>query len=250
MTKLNNEFVAEIHPDRARVIRRYPKDRNRPNDRTEVELGKGAISAKGPADVVFQNVDYKITLKINGKTVVEAAYDPDLADLWQRERDRFAGNGGRSTQQIRDLFPQPQVSISAAKQACTVSHLSLWRDIYYLSAQRDVIRATISNPVHLHRAGERDDSGHVCDDEFFVLGDNSALSADARMWTGRDGESLHLSGAVDLIEDESLWAEPGRVPGRFLMGKAFFVYWPAGYRLFFPTAPDAIPNFGKMRFIH
>ena len=29
---------------------------------------------------------------------------------------------------------------------------------------------------------------------------------------------------------EDLDVESGRVPGRFLLGKAFFVYWPAGYR--------------------
>jgi len=39
------------------------------------------------------------------------------------------------------------------------------------------------------------------------------------------------------------------VPERFMLGKAFFVYWPAGYRLS-PTSPGIVPNFGDMRFIH
>jgi hypothetical protein len=34
-----------------------------------------------------------------------------------------------------------------------------------------------------------------------------------------------------------------------MLGKAFFVYWPAGYRPW-PSAPGIIPNFGDMRFIH
>ena len=42
---------------------------------------------------------------------------------------------------------------------------------------------------------------------------------------------------------------PGRVPGRFLLGKAFFVYWPAGFRPI-DSAPALVPNFGEMRFIH
>jgi hypothetical protein len=34
-----------------------------------------------------------------------------------------------------------------------------------------------------------------------------------------------------------------------MLGKAFFVYWPAGYRPL-PGLPGFIPNFGEMRFIH
>ena len=80
------------------------------------------------------------------------------------------------------------------------------------------------------------------DDEYFVLGDNSQISGDARYWDipiNLDAESLHL--------------ESGRVPGRFLLGKAFFVYWPAGYRPTekIPIIKDIpiVPNAGDMRFI-
>ena len=75
-------------------------------------------------------------------------------------------------------------------------------------------------------------------DEFFVLGDNSQVSLDARYW--RDPISL---------PHEALDVEAGRVPRRFMLGKAFFVYWPAGYR---PTemAPALVPDFGDMRFIY
>jgi hypothetical protein len=34
-----------------------------------------------------------------------------------------------------------------------------------------------------------------------------------------------------------------------MIGKAFFVYWPAGYRPI-NSAPALVPNFGDMRFIH
>jgi hypothetical protein len=79
---------------------------------------------------------------------------------------------------------------------------------------------------------------HLGKDEFFVLGDNSAISGDARYWTI----------PVEL-PDENLFCEPGRVPGRFLLGKAFFVYWPAGFRPI-SGAPSIVPDFGDMRFIH
>jgi len=64
------------------------------------------------------------------------------------------------------------------------------------------------------------------------------VSLDARFW----------GAPVDLPREGDYHVGPGRVPGRFLLGKAFFVYWPAGYR------PNSIPfgiepDFGDMRFI-
>ena len=70
------------------------------------------------------------------------------------------------------------------------------------------------------------------------MGDNSPISGDARYWT----DPIHLPA-------EQLDVEAGRVPGRFLLGKAFFVYWPAGYRPI-DAAPALVPNFGDMRIIH
>ena len=41
----------------------------------------------------------------------------------------------------------------------------------------------------------------------------------------------------------------GTVPEDQLLGKAFFVYWPAGYRLSWGGGIGLIPNFGQMRWI-
>src|SRR5699024_4683672 len=85
-------------------------------------------------------------------------------------------------------------------------------------------------PIHLS-----DQSG---DREYYVLGDNSLISGDARYWA----DAIHLP-------HEDLDVKSGRVPERFMLGKAFFVYWPSGYAPFH-SAPHVIPDFGKMRFIH
>ena len=74
--------------------------------------------------------------------------------------------------------------------------------------------------------------------EYFVLGDNSLMSGDGRYWRY----------PIDLPR-EDLVVDAARVPERFLLGRAFFVYWPAGYRPV-KNGPGFVPNFGEMRFIH
>ena len=120
------------------------------------------------------------------------------------------------------------MQISAANQTSSINHLGLWRDIYYNQGRR---------PDGSLYAGMPDNIMRLKEDEFFVLGDNSLISGDGRFWQT----------PVNLPADQ-LQAESGRVPGRFLLGKAFFVYWPAGFR---PVAwgPGLAPNFGDMRFI-
>jgi hypothetical protein len=130
---------------------------------------------------------------------------------------------------------KPRVQISAANQRCILEHVSLARDVYYINDRSAKI------PDRGDTMGLRGSPDHIVTlgaDEYFTLGDNSLLSSDARMWRN----NVELPG-------EDLFAEAGRVPGRFLLGKAFFVYWPAGYR---PgnLSWGIIPNFGDMRFIH
>jgi signal peptidase I len=79
---------------------------------------------------------------------------------------------------------------------------------------------------------------HLGNGEYFVLGDNSPISGDARFWAD----------PVKLPQ-EDIDIEGGRVPEQFMLGKAFFVYWPAGYPVKM-TSINGVPDFGEMRFIH
>ena len=104
--------------------------------------------------------------------------------------------------------------------------MGLWRDVYYTNRGGGIRTATPDNPVRLGKG------------EYFVMGDNSAISKDARYWD--TPISLPNEGLNDMAA--------GRVPEQFLLGKAVFVYWPAGFRIYDHLA--IIPDFGDMRGIH
>jgi hypothetical protein len=121
---------------------------------------------------------------------------------------------------------EPQVEIFASGKMA-LSHVAVLRDIHYTSGRPNGgARATNGEPFPLE------------DDEFFVLGDNSPNSQDARLWNS-PGKA-----------NNGIYYRPGVVPRDYLVGKALFVYWPSGFRPFdkFPIA--AVPNVGKMRFIY
>ncbi len=199
-----------------------------PGVNTPVEIGKVSLKASStPIRVEFAVADYRASVRIDGKELIAttpAQFKPDVAALL---RD-FEAN-----------IPEPKatVSIDAFAQTCQLSHVSLWRDVYYLT--RDS-RGTPhwAMPYSFPTGTGRSELMQLGTDEFFVMGDNSMLSSDGRMWTDRVS-----------LPYEDVNVEGGRVPRRFMLGRAFFVYWPAGYS---PVNGFVrfVPNFGEMRFIH
>ncbi len=217
MSKYDDRFIAQIDGSNVSLIHRFPN-----GSETTIKSIALVHDWSRPTHVEMLNVDYQLTVRIDGQDVIVTSpkdYQPNVkARLRDYERNQHP--------------PRPSVRINAANQVAELTHISLWRDIYYLNGTRDSEQFW-GSPAHFP-----DNLMTLGPDEYFCCGDNSAISMDGRYWKDE----------INLPE-ENLKVESGRVPRRFLLGKAFFVYWPAGYRPFDPS-PAIVPNIGDMRFIH
>jgi signal peptidase I len=221
LTKLDQKFVVELTPGQA-SLKRY-----------ELSTGKllkdyGAVPLPSTSSALrldLANVDYRASLRINDNEVLASGddYGPSPDDIVKIE----------ASQRAKVAVTAPEAKIEAAQQKATLEHIALARDIHYINGY-DYARGGRSQNL----LGSPDRIVTLKSDEYFALGDNSLISGDGRMWSNN----------VVLPGEDLPFVEHGRVPARFLLGKAFFVYWPAGHR---PFGWDLgiIPNFGEMRFI-
>jgi signal peptidase I len=204
-----------------------------------------ALRGVGKHRVMFANADRQLVLWIDDK-VVSFDQPTEYEDL---KNDRPQA-GGRER---GDLAP---VGIGSRGAALAVNHLRVLRDIYYVADTASNGDHTISD-FHYDNLVSRMSSSDLADffatpaqwengqgvsvfdrrqekvfplldDQFFVLGDNSPASFDARLWRE------HF------------------VPRDLLVGKALFIYWPHPLELFIPFTDKSIgiiPNFRAMGFI-
>jgi signal peptidase I len=173
------------------------------------DLGKGNTDVHGPGSyrIAFANVDDRLCLWVNGR----------LVDFGKGAELASKGATGNSFPTNRDLTP---VGIAARGMTAMVSHLVLERDIYYRIGNpgrdyrylgNELIRY-IHDPEawgefyqrHSEELGQR--TIEVPEGHFIAFGDNSPQSNDSRMW--------------DLGQET--------VPRNYLVGKAFWIYWPHG----------------------
>jgi len=209
------------------------------------------ISEPGRYRVALANVDDQLLLWVDRKLV--QFDDSTLYDAAQLHGSRADVIPRTTAADPGDLAP---AGIGARNAKFTVARLTLWRDIYYIAdswqrqAHGDVVtdfehpfdRTLLGlpeEPTLWNRFRERNHVDFPLEaNQYFVMGDNSPESSDARLWAGGDPRSGGRPGGAYLERQQ-------------LIGKALCVYWPHSWNRI-PGTPipfPLFPNFADMRLV-
>jgi signal peptidase I len=201
------------------------------------------VHGTGSHRVTFANFDNHLSLWIDGVPIefdAPTSYPPLGNDQPQSTADEPG-----------DLLP---ARIGSQSAALRVNHVRLLRDIYYIATRTsgpvadylppyarltqmtyDELLDFWSTPALWAPAGQTspfDERGEslypLAANQFFVLGDNSPLSQDARLWQGERYVAREL-----------------------LVGKALYIFWPHSFDKIPGTniPMPFFPNFARMGFI-
>ncbi len=184
-------------------------------------------------EIGFENVDYRLALHVAGEEVLVSSSD--------RASPAYYGPNVKVLRQMRREAPSVTPRLVAEAGNFELSHLVVERDEYYY---HDSKQAALAKLPWAPRGGWGSPNSPILlrEGEFFMLGDNTAASKDSRLWDDVGGHLKERGEAFQL----------GTVPRDQLIGKAFFVYWPNGYRFkWLPIFGDwgPVPDVGRMRWI-
>lgn len=236
---------ARGHEFRAVIDDRQVRLEKRPGPASSWQtLGEGSLRRPLPpgsvTKVEFWHVDQSLSLWVEGRRVAFGTYDWSPA-----ERIRHAT--GEPLEEVLDLGPAALTDSRNYRPArpswrfsggsLTLHNVALWRDFYF---QPIMYPPTNANRGRHGSANTPGLATHPATtptlgpDQFYVCGDNSAASADSRLWDEPD------PWVAELIDDS-----PGVVHRDLMIGKAFFVYFPSLHS----RGRFLIPDFGRMRFL-
>jgi signal peptidase I len=220
-------------------------------DESFAPTAKTTVSKAGSYQLALSNFDDQLRLWVNGSLVnfdASTEYDAEIVfgsreEIIPRTSDSDPG----------DLAP---VGIGASDTKLSVDRLQVWRDIYYVADSWERNRmndpvtdfdhpldgALLSLPYDPSLWNRFTERHHVDfplhEDQFFVMGDNSPESSDARLWFNRDPKTGGRPGGAYLER-------------QLLIGKALCVYWPHSWNRI-PGTPipfPLFPNFEDMRLV-
>lgn len=185
--------------------------------------------------VSFENVDYRLGLRVRNEEVLATSSEPDS--------DGYYGPNLTRLRLRRRVPPSSTPQLYGAGGGFELSHLVVERDVYYYHPIKDRALNTLSWAPQGGWGGPESPL-LLRENEYFMLGDNTAASKDSRLWD-QWGPHMEARG-----EDYQL----GTVPGDQLIGKAFFVYWPSPTRIewldWLPViGGNVVPDVGRMRWI-
>lgn len=236
------KLTASLNADGSIALSRQSNNDAAPRIITQAQLS--ALQPGETRRVELWFVDQELSLWVDGRRELAASFDVPTIEMASKRMPLLP----------RDPRNKPDVTITVSGSPVTLHEVELDRDIYYVSGSYvGGMNAGQPGTGVLQKSLDKDADGdlhvvldghpvHIENDQFFCLGDNSPMSHDGRYWTSLDPwvEDRLFDGHEQRI---------GIVPRKLMMGRAFFVYFPAPYGL----APDKnaiFPNFGDMRFIH
>lgn len=199
-----------------------------------------ALEPRRIVNLEFWHVDQALWLFADGKLVAHGTYDWTLTERISRALSRVnlanlieADRRSRAnTLALTENYPQASLARwEFSSGNVTLHHVAMDRDIHYQSARPGRMsvneRPRGAHPLNPMILGP---------DQFFVCGDNSPSSLDARLW---DAPDPWVARDID--------AKEGIVPRKLMIGRAFFVYFPSLIKG--QWSPVPMPDFGRMRFI-
>jgi signal peptidase I len=198
-----------------------------------------------PFRVECWHVDQSMRLFIDGREVMPAlTYDWTPVQRLQNATGSL-GVSDASVLLNRSVQP-PRLRWAFNGSALSMNRVSVDRDLFY---RRDTLQARPGdNPTDpafedIVRPGmpaygtHPDNLAKLGPDQFMMLGDNSQMSLDSRLW--RNPDPL-VASQID--------PHPFLVNRKLLLGKAWVVYFPSPYPVGGGGLP-VIPDFGRLRFI-
>lgn len=242
----NHDFRAEISPAGVALsLSPLPgAARGSQPQRIETPTERPLLRPGHVTNLEFWHADQALSLWADGELIATMPYDWTLAT-------RLTNAVGMDPEQVvaqtapsrnplaaPQHYTAPQVTWEFDGSPLTIHRATLSRDIFY---QPGVYGMVAANQRH-SRYGQPSAATHPAStvtlgpDHFFVLGDNSPASSDARLW---DTPDAWVSAEIDDT--------PNVVHRDLMIGRAFFVYFPSLMRGRDVKIP--IPDFGRMRWI-
>lgn len=207
--------------------------------------------------VVFINIDEEMRVVVDGEELAFPTAD-GAATSGGGRYDALAATGDvprNRDPNARDLAP---VALGARGVTVRVERLKVLRDVYYIAAGRKLERWDSRRFFDLGtaRCDRLTETRNALADE----DDYSRFMSTPSAWRGygntksallrqRDGQYVAFGDNSGFSLDSRLWASnavPHYVDRKYLIGKAFFVYWPHGKPIPGTSLPY-LPNFRDMR---
>ncbi len=235
VTARGHEFQGEIEGAVVTLRMRPVDPSGRPTaDWTVLKTANlpGPLPAGQVTNIDFWHVDQSLKLFIADKLVAEAVYDwtpaerllnstgRTLADVMASKTSLLEQNGASwPTPAVagRPVYSRPKAGFEFSGGGFTLYRVALARDIYYQPNKYTYTELGTNHSLFGQPAlGTHPTNTVILDkDQFFVCGDNSPQSLDARLWDTPNPWVAEIDPKMGVVNRD------------LVIGKAFFVYFPA-----------------------